>query len=114
MDVMLICSSKLTVKARRQPDHQDWSEFFPLLSEARGGSHCAAYVALACMSAGPTPFKPLVRKGLHFSLSSSCRHMSLLVLAAGWGRGIGRHKGNRVFLLFDGPTELCLGSRLTL
>lgn len=114
--MILVCSSKLWVKARLQPDHQDISEFFPLLSETHGSSHYAAYVALVCMSAEPPPSKPSVRKGLHFSLCSSCQHTSLLVLAAGWGWGIGigRHKGNRIFMLFDGPTELCLGFRLTL
>lgn len=68
MDVMLVPSSKLIVKARLQPDHQEWSEFFPLLSETCGDSHYATYVALACMSAGPPPCKPFLRKGLHFSL----------------------------------------------
>lgn len=83
MDVMLVCSSKLTAKARLQPDHQDWSEFFPLLSETGEGSQYATFVALAFMSAGPPPSKSSVKKGLHFSLCSSCQHMSLLVLAAG-------------------------------
>lgn len=87
-----------------------------LASETCGGSHYALYVALACMSAGLPLSKPSLRKGLHFSLCSSCQHVSLLVLAAGWGwgRGMGKNKGTRIFMLFDEPTELRLGFRLTL